>query len=90
MIWIGTEGGGLNRFDPETGMFVRYAHDPENAGSIAHNIVRSLYEDHDGFLWIGTEKGLNRFDRKTGKFVPYCDDSEFSGFIMVRNCYFHL
>ena len=45
-------------------------------------MVRSLYEDHQGVLWIGTGfpflplkgGGLNRFDRKTGTFTRYMHD----------------
>lgn len=29
---------------------------------LSHNSVRSIIQDHDGFMWIGTYDGLNRFD----------------------------
>ena len=33
MLWIGTWGGGLNRYDPETGTFTRYQSEPDNPHS---------------------------------------------------------
>jgi ligand-binding sensor domain-containing protein len=34
-IWVGTFGGGLSRYDPKTGAFRNYLHDPgERIGSI--------------------------------------------------------
>jgi len=59
MLWIGTFNGGLNKFDPETEQFERFQHDPHNPGSLSHNIIREIYEDKSGTLWIGTERGLN-------------------------------
>ncbi|TRZ41595.1 hybrid sensor histidine kinase/response regulator transcription factor [Robertkochia solimangrovi] len=29
---------------------------------LAHNSVRSIIQDHDGFIWVGTYDGLNKFD----------------------------
>ncbi|MDA3928112.1 MAG: hypothetical protein PF541_04095 [Prolixibacteraceae bacterium] len=29
---------------------------------LSHGDVRCFYEDHDGFLWIGTADGLNKYD----------------------------
>jgi ligand-binding sensor domain-containing protein len=34
-IWIGTAGGGLNRFDRKTEQFVRYFHDPNDPNSLS-------------------------------------------------------
>lgn len=31
---------------------------------LASNHILSIYQDHLGFIWIGTENGLNRFDGK--------------------------
>jgi signal transduction histidine kinase/ligand-binding sensor domain-containing protein/CheY-like chemotaxis protein len=60
-LWIGTAGGGLNRFDSATEQFTHFVHDPNNPYSLSDNAVRSLYEDDAGTLWIGTMGGgLNR------------------------------
>jgi signal transduction histidine kinase/ligand-binding sensor domain-containing protein len=36
-------------------------------GSLVNPLVTSIYEDHNGILWIGSMGGLNRIDRRTGK-----------------------
>lgn len=74
-IWVGTDGGGLNRFDRISEQFIRYQYDPENPNSLSHNSVTSICEDRDGFLWIGTSGGgLNRLDRAAGEFTRYRHD----------------
>lgn len=62
-LWIGTNGGGLNRFDHATGKFTRFVSDPANPRSLSSNNVLSICEDRSGTLWLGTSGGgLNRFD----------------------------
>ena len=78
LLWIGTDGGGLNRFDRDAEQFSRYTSDPKNTKdpkSLSDNRVSAIYEDRQGFLWIGTDGGgLNRFDRETGEFTRYLHD----------------
>jgi ligand-binding sensor domain-containing protein len=33
--------------------------------------VKTILEDHEGTLWVGTINGLNRLDQKTGAFTHY-------------------
>ncbi|HMB77945.1 MAG TPA: two-component regulator propeller domain-containing protein [Kiloniellaceae bacterium] len=78
-LWVGTSGG-LNRFDPETETFTRFLYDPLDPASPSWPpSVRTLLEDRQGVLWIGTRQGgLNRFDPETETFTPYVhalDDS---------------
>lgn len=61
-LWIGTLGGGLNRFDPETGSFTYYT---EKHG-LPNNVIYAIHEDESGHLWLSTNKGLSRFDPSTG------------------------
>ena len=77
VLWIGTYGGGLNRFDPETGQFTHYRNDPDDPSSLSNNQVLSVREDRTGALWIGTRGGgLNRFDRETETFTHYQNDPD--------------
>jgi ligand-binding sensor domain-containing protein len=74
-VWIATDGGGLNRYDPATGKINKYFHDPKNPASLSSNSLLSLEVDYQGILWIGTwAGGLNRLDPKTGKIVRYLHD----------------
>ncbi len=71
-IWIATDGGGLNRYDPETGKIAKYFHDPDNSRSLSSNSTICLVEDRRGRLWVGTwAGGLNRFDPRTGESIRY-------------------
>lgn len=49
----------------------RYQYSPADTNSLCSNIVRSVFEDHAGIIWIATGNGLNSFDRKTGAFRRY-------------------
>jgi streptogramin lyase len=49
-LWIGTKGGGLNRFDPQTETFTRYAPDPANPQKLGGEWVISLMQDEDRML----------------------------------------
>ncbi|HEX5056029.1 MAG TPA: EAL domain-containing protein [Gammaproteobacteria bacterium] len=74
-IWIATDGGGLDRYDPKTGKIAKYFHDPENPRSLSSDSVISLEQDRRGRIWAGTwAGGLNRLDPGTGDVVRYQHD----------------
>ena len=74
-LWVGTEGGGLNRFDAATRSFVRLANDPNDPGSLSNNRVRVLFEDSRGRFWVGTDGGgVNQLDRSRGEFKRHRHD----------------
>ncbi len=62
-LWIGTFGGGVNRFNHSDGTFTRYRHDHLDKTSLSNDIVWCLNEDEYGNLLVGTDKGLNVFQR---------------------------
>ncbi len=71
-LWIGTNNGGLNRFDPETENFTHYKNDPNDPQSLSYDNLDIIYEDRSKNLWIGTwGGGLNKIDRKPQKFQHY-------------------
>lgn len=71
IMWIGTFGGGLNKFDRKTGKFFAYKTN-EDPSSLSDNKVCAVYEDKYGNFWIGTfGGGLNKFNKGTGKFKRY-------------------
>lgn len=75
ILWIGTFGAGLNRYDPRTGHVTRYRNDPADSSSLANDIVRALVEDRSGALWVGTQGGgLDRLDRASGRFEHFRAD----------------
>lgn len=69
-LWIGTRQGGLNRYDPLTGIFTPYLHNDADKNTVASNLVYSLWADSAG-LWIGTDNGLDYLEYETGKFTHY-------------------
>jgi signal transduction histidine kinase/ligand-binding sensor domain-containing protein/DNA-binding response OmpR family regulator len=68
-VWVGTQEG-LCRFDGNT--FVVFKNDPDDPASLSSNLVKSICEDKEGNLWMGTfSGGLNRYDRRTQRFTRY-------------------
>lgn len=56
-LWVGTQGGGLNRIDASTGEVRSWRHDPTAPQGLGDDIVSALLRDSSGGLWIGTWGG---------------------------------
>lgn len=68
-MWFGANPG-LNKYDGHT--IVTYYHNPEDSNSLGSSNIKSLYEDREGVLWIGTrDRGLNRYNRATDNFTVF-------------------
>lgn len=69
-VWIATEDGGLNVFDPHTRKFKNHLLGANNSSVGYHNIHALLY--NEGKIWIGTfSRGLYILDIQTGKTKNY-------------------
>jgi signal transduction histidine kinase/ligand-binding sensor domain-containing protein/DNA-binding response OmpR family regulator len=76
-IWIGTNDGGLNVYDPQTGRFSSYPHDPQEANSLSENAVPAVAVDPEGIVWAGTSNsGLNRLDPRSGQVRRYLSNPD--------------
>jgi signal transduction histidine kinase/ligand-binding sensor domain-containing protein len=71
MIWIGFFTGGLDQYNPSSGVFKHFVHDSTDSASLGAGMISAILRDHRGRLWIGTENGLDRLDDQTGKFIHY-------------------
>lgn len=54
IFWVGTYSNGINRANLNAKPFHHNYHDERNANSIIDNNVRSICEDKQGNIWIGT------------------------------------
>jgi diguanylate cyclase (GGDEF)-like protein len=66
-IWIGTSGGGLNLFDKKSDKFKHY----NKKNGLPSDIIHSIEEDNNGYLWLSTSLGLSRFNPKKETFKNY-------------------
>ncbi len=67
ILWIGTYGGGLNRFDRKAGTWRHYT----ETDGLPNNVIYGILADHQGRLWLPTNKGLARFTPATGEVRLY-------------------
>ena len=71
-LWIGTSGGGLNRYDPKTELFEHYMNDPKDPKTLGNDRVLTVFIDSDNTVWVGTDGGgLNRFNREEKTFTAF-------------------
>ncbi len=57
-IWIGTDGGGISRFDEATESFVTWRSDPFDPSNLSSDRVLALGADSKGQVWAGTGDGV--------------------------------
>src|SRR5690606_29113276 len=71
-LWVGTEGRGLNRYNPRTSSFHRYVYKAEISSSVGSNTVKSIYVDREDNIWVGLfEGGLELYDPQTDGFIHF-------------------
>lgn len=66
-IWLVHIYWGVSRFDEKTKTFIRYI---DNYPNRLHE-ARTIYEDHLGYIWIGTRGGLVQLDLAKNKINIY-------------------
>jgi signal transduction histidine kinase/streptogramin lyase len=71
VLWVGTAGQGVGRFDRRLGRFRTYQHDPKDPSSLSNNLVNRLLIDHTGTLWATTWDGLDRYNPASDNFTAY-------------------
>lgn len=67
VFWVYTNGGGFNRFDPETGTFEAFT----TEDGLSDNVVYGMIEDDAGDLWLTTNNGLSHFDPVEERFRKF-------------------
>ncbi|HEX2860422.1 MAG TPA: two-component regulator propeller domain-containing protein, partial [Lacunisphaera sp.] len=60
LLWLGASDG-LAAFDPRTGAFATFLHDPADPQSLSSNAVNKVVIDPDQNFWALTENGLSVF-----------------------------
>jgi diguanylate cyclase (GGDEF)-like protein len=64
IVWVGSEDGGIMRYEPETDSFISFT---ERDGLPSNSILRIL-EDGSGDIWVATRQGIAVYDRAGGRF----------------------
>lgn len=67
VLWIGTQGDGLVRYDRRSGRAKRFT----TADGLSSNTVYSLAIDNSGTLWICTETDIYRYDADDERLMKF-------------------
>ncbi len=93
-IWMGTQGGGINRFDgTELKLYT-----PKDG--LPSSYINTFFEDGDGQLWVGTSKGIAFQNGKYFKVIPlpenmskpvncFCEDQKGGFWVGTKGGLFH-
>jgi PAS domain S-box-containing protein len=76
ILWIGTDGGGLNKLDPSSGYCIQYKKNPDDRNSLSNDHIYSILDLDADYLLIGTwgisaSGGLDLFNKKNGTCVNF-------------------
>ncbi|MFH1198152.1 MAG: two-component regulator propeller domain-containing protein [bacterium] len=73
-LWAGTWGGGLNLFNGSN-KFTHFTNIPGDTTSIISDLIKYIFRDKAGVLWIGTPFGLDKFNPSTKNFTHYLKEN---------------
>ena len=70
-LWIATPDG-LSVLDVNSVKFSNYWNVADDHYSLPSNIIRFIYQDDEGLIWIGTRKGgIDKYDIYSNRFSHY-------------------
>ena len=70
-LWVGTNGGGLNKFNKITGECIRYS----TKTGLPNNVIYGILNDNKNRLWLSSNKGLSCLDPATGAVKNYTKEA---------------
>ena len=70
IIWVGTNGFGLNIHDPKANRFATFRRPESRSSRMAGFSVYTIFEDRSGTLWVDAGL-LYQWNRKTGAFRSF-------------------
>lgn len=72
-LWIATNGGGINIYDPDTKKikYLRKDETDSNTNQLIDNWCNQICIDKDSLYWIATYRGLSLYNAKNNKFTNY-------------------
>ena len=77
IIWLGTNGGGLNKINPQKENLVLLNHNPKNKTSLSQGKINSIYVDHNNHIWIAVYgSGIERYIPEENRIVKYSKNAE--------------
>ncbi|MBR9977519.1 MAG: SpoIIE family protein phosphatase [Bacteroidetes bacterium] len=66
-LWVGTDGGGLNRFDKLEHRFDRFGIDE----GLPNMVIYGILTDESGLLWMSSNNGISCLDPQTLQFLNF-------------------
>lgn len=70
-VWVGTNGNGVNMYDPKSGVFYRFPETGtvDSAKTHLNGYIRTIEEDKSGNIWIGFHgSGIAVYDPSSKRF----------------------
>jgi len=80
--WISTQGNGFFKLNKNFEVLKNYRNNTSNPLSLSSDDVRSICEDKNGTVWIGTFTGLNKYLEATDGFQRFSQNISQPGSIL--------
>ncbi len=92
-IWIGTNGGGLCKYNKKTKTYTTYTNIQNDSTSILSNLILKIVKKGEDEIWLATGRGIAKFNPKTEKFINYqnpqnINNDSFISNNIIRTLYF--
>ncbi|MCI4670066.1 MAG: response regulator [Bacteroidia bacterium] len=73
---LGKEYGfALGIYDPQKRRLIkRFDHDPNDSTSLVSTLIKEVYQDKKGRIWVSSFAGLCRYQAESNNFIQYLED----------------
>ncbi len=73
-LWIGTESSGA--FLWKDGSEIEHLTFENTKSGLRSNHILSIFRDHEGVVWFGTDRGVSRYDRESFRATTLSNDGQ--------------